>query len=257
MGGIVYKHGIRPINVASCTKLILYLTATYPSVDMFLNVVETVSPLVDMFEIGVPTNNPKYDGPTVRMTHRAAELKGLRALEVLKGRVSRDLIVMAYMEDHVNSLDIFLQKCAEIGARGVLMPDLLFDYYDMVEMFSKSCREHGLEPCFFISSKFPYKEVERILAQKPYFIYLGLQACSGVRLPIFIERNVKIYKSLIGDRCPLVVGFAIKSPEDVKLLKRLGVDGVVVGSAFIREISKCGIECGVKLLESLKKALIE
>jgi len=237
--------------------LILYLTATYPNTETFLNILETVSHLVDMFEIGVPTDNPKYDGPTIRMTHRGAELRGVRALEVLRGRVPREFVVMAYMEDHVNSLDLFLEKCAEAGARGVLMPDLLFDYHDLVEEFSKKCREHGLEPCFFISSKFPYREVDRVLSQRPLFIYLGLQACSGVRLPIFIERNVKIYRSIIGDRCPLIVGFAIKSPEDVKLLKKLGVDGVVVGSAFVRELSRCGLECGLRFLEDLKRALVE
>ncbi|NPB00566.1 MAG: tryptophan synthase subunit alpha [Crenarchaeota archaeon] len=246
-----------PINVSSCTKLILYLTATYPSTATFLNILETVSSIVDLFEIGVPTNNPKYDGPTVRMTHRAAELKGMEALDVLKGNVPRDFVIMAYMEDHVDKLELFLKKCAEVGARGVLMPDLLFDYYEMVEKFVNECRKFGLEPCFFISSKFPYREVERLVELRPLFIYLGLQACSGVRLPIFIERNVKIYRNIIGDRCPLIVGFAIKSPDDVKLLKRLRVDGIVIGSAFIKELSRCGIECGLKLLESLKRALVE
>ncbi|NPA70871.1 MAG: tryptophan synthase subunit alpha [Crenarchaeota archaeon] len=243
--------------MSSCTKLILYLTATYPNTTTFLNIIETVSHIVDMFEIGVPTTNPKYDGPTIRMTHRTAEVKGLNALDILRGNMSRDFIIMAYMEDHVDKLDIFLRKCAEIGAKGVLMPDLLFDYYDMVDKFVNECRRFGLEPCFFISSKFPYREVERLVTYRPLFIYLGLQACSGVRLPIFIERNVKIYKSIIGDRCPLVVGFAIKSPDDVRLLKKIGVDGVVIGSAFIKEIARCGVECGLKLLESLKRALVE
>ncbi len=246
-----------PMTVSSCTKLILYLTATYPNTTTFLNVIETVSQIVDMLEIGVPTNNPKYDGPTIRMTHRMAELKGLEALEVIRGFTSREFIIMAYMEDYVNNLDIFLKKCAEIGARGVLMPDLLFDYYEMVEKFVNECRRFGVEPCFFISSKFPYREVERLVAYRPLFIYLGLQACSGVRLPIFIERNVKIYRSIIGNRCPLIVGFAIKSPDDVRLLKNIGVDGIVVGSAFIRELTRCGLECGLKLLESLKRALVE
>jgi len=242
--------------VSPCTKLILYLTATYPNVDTFLTMLETCSSVVDMFEIGVPTENPKYDGPTVRMTHREAQIRGVDALKVVKGRISKDFVVMAYFEDYLNNLDKFFETSSEIGAKSILFPDLLFDYYDMVNLYYRKCLDYGLKPCFFISSKFPYREVERLLKYEPYFIYLGLQACSGIRLPIFIERNVKIYKSIIDNNCPLIVGFAIRRPEDVELLIKLNVDGIVIGSAFIKEFITCGLECGLKLLESLRKVIM-
>ncbi len=241
--------------MTSCTKLILYLTATYPSTKMFLDILEKSSRLVDMFEIGIPTQNPKYDGPTIRTTHKGSEVKGLKALDVVKNVALKDFVVMAYMEDYVDNIDVLFEKCSEIGARGVLLPDLLFDFYDMVDIYYRKCVEYSLEPCFFISSKFPYKWVEKLLRYRPFFIYLGLQACSGIRLPIFIERNVKIYRSIINDSCDLIVGFAIKSPEDVKLLVNLNVDGIVIGSAFIREVMSRGVEYGLKLLEDLKKVL--
>jgi len=60
----------------------LYITATYPDSATFLEVLNRTRGIVDFYEIGIPTSNPKYDGPIIRMTHFKSQLKGLEAIKI-------------------------------------------------------------------------------------------------------------------------------------------------------------------------------
>jgi len=53
---------------------------------------------------------------------------------------------------------------------------------------------------------------------------------------------------------PLAVGFGISKPEHVKKILSLGVDGVIVGSKFVKLIEERAEE---KLLEKMKKLAFE
>ncbi len=237
-------------------NLVLYLTSTYPSVQKFKEIVEKCDSIVDLFEIGVPTLNPKYDGPTVRMTYREAELLGVKALEVICDlNIKRNFIIMTYLEDYLHDFEHFVNFVKSLGARSILLPDLLFDFYHYVDSYVKLCERYGMEPTFFISSKFPYKIVRKLLTYSPYFIYLGLQASSGIKLPLIVERNVKIMRELIGDSCRLYVGFAIRDVEEIKILRELGVHGVVIGSSFIKLLKDYGLIRALNFLKELKRSL--
>ncbi|OYT25887.1 MAG: tryptophan synthase subunit alpha, partial [Thermoprotei archaeon ex4572_64] len=166
-------------------KLVLYLTASYPSVQKFKEIIEKTRSIVDMFEIGVPTVNPKYDGPTIRMTYREAEIKGLEAIKTLPA-ITSDFTVMSYLEDHLHHFEDFVNLVKSLSAKSILLPDLLFDYYDYIDLYVKLKKKYGVEPSFFISSKFPYRVVRKLLTYSPLFIYLGLQASSGIKLPLLV-----------------------------------------------------------------------
>lgn len=205
---------------------------------------------VDFIEFGIPTSNPKYDGPFIRKLYKESIIKGLKALHCSFLKFEKPLIIMAYMEDYLNNLKELFSEASKIGAISVLLPDLLFEYLEYLNDYVKLTQEFSMKTTFFISSKVPYKLVSRLTMYDPLFIYLGLYATTGIKLPIHIEKNVSIMKQLIGKQ-HLIVGFAIDNPEIVKRVFKAGADGIVVGTAFLKAISN-GVDEGIKFIKLLK-----
>ncbi|GGP18878.1 tryptophan synthase subunit alpha [Thermocladium modestius] len=227
----------------------LYITATYPDSTTFKNVLNRTRGIVDFYEIGIPTNNPKYDGPIIRMTHFKSQLKGLEAVKVANYEKS---ILMGYIDDYVNSLDAVAEIAAQVGASAILFPDLLFDHFDRLDDYVKAMRSHGLDTAFFVSSKTPHKIIERVASLEPLFIYLGLYASTGTKLPVYIERNVSIVRKLVGDTY-LVTGFAVRDAGMVRALIEAGANGVVVGTAFIERMGN--LDDAMEFLRGLREGL--
>ncbi len=230
----------------------IYLTAGYPDENTFRRVLKALTPLCEFIEIGVPTNNPKYDGPKIRRTHFGAKVKGVEALRLIENS-NRPLIVMAYLEDHIGMLDVLFKAAADINAASVLLPDLLFEYPDEIERYVEYCRRYGLKPTFFISSNTPHALMRRLISYNPLFIYVGLYAATGIKLPLMIERNVREVRRVLGPEAILVAGFAINSPEMVRLVLEAGANAVVVGSALVDRLND--IEECVKFVEYLRRGL--
>ena len=211
-----------------------YITATYPNKETFLNAVKCLSSASDFLEVGIPTLNPKYDGPVIRRTHFEAELKGLDAVKVARyGDVPT--ILMGYVEDYANNLELVAETANEVGASSVLFPDLLFEHLEMLETYVNVMRDYSLRPTFFVSSNTPHRLISALVRYEPLFIYLGLYAATGIKLPLYIERNVREVRKLV-DGVTLVAGFAINTPEMVKLVISAGADAVVVGTALVDKL---------------------
>lgn len=218
-----------------------YITATYPDKDTFIRALGCLAKYSDFIEIGIPTLNPKYDGPVIRMTHFKSAMKSLEAVRVVE-RVGVPMVLMGYVEDYVSRLDTVAQVAQEVGAVSVLFPDLIFEHIDMVEGYVNAMRDHGLYPTFFISSNTPHALISRLVKYDPLFVYMGLYAATGVKLPLYIERNVREVRRHLGEVF-LVAGFAINSPDMVRLVINAGADAVVVGTAIVDKLgdeSKCG-----------------
>lgn len=236
----------------------VYLTIGFPEPARFPQILESLSSCVDFYELGLPTARPKYDGPTVRASHRRVVTAGLRGLEALKllekTGIDKQFTLMAYMEDYVDSLRGLLETAASLGAGCVLLPDLAFDYPETLDKYVEESERAGLRPCFFASSRFPHSWLQRYAALDPLYIYLGLQPATGVELPIAVEKNVKLARMLIGSRY-LLTGFAIRRPETAAALIRSGADAVVVGSAILRLIEERGADEARSLACSIHQAV--
>ncbi len=148
--------------------------------------------------------------------------------------------MMAYLSDHLEHLRVLHEEAASAGALGILYPDLPFEHPDKLWLYVDESERAGLKPCFFASSRFPHRWLITYSALRPLFVYLGLQPATGVKLPIAVEKNVKLAKKLIGDTY-LLAGFAIRDPETAARLIRVGADAVVVGSAVARAVRNQGV----------------
>ncbi|AEM38891.1 tryptophan synthase, alpha subunit [Pyrolobus fumarii 1A] len=237
-----------------------YITIGWPNPGTFEKLVETLSECVDFFEFGVPTPRPIYDGPTIRETHAEAlkSVSGWRDALKLLSRLEigdkRPTIIMAYMSDHLGHLREFHEEAASAGARCILYPDLPFEHPEKLWLYVDESERVGLKPCFFASSRFPHRWLLTYAALRPLFIYLGLQPATGVKLPIAVEKNVRLAKKLVGD-VYLLAGFAIRDSETARRLIEVGADAVVVGSAIIRAAKDRGLDEAKRLACSIHQAV--
>jgi tryptophan synthase, alpha chain (EC 4.2.1.20) len=229
-------------------RLGVYILAGWPSAEVYRKAVTAAAQVADFVELGLPSRNPKYDGPYIRRAHGEAEPVGL-------GLVPGEVYVMAYWEDHAAKPEALFEAAAAAGARGVLAPDLLIDFPSELGRYIELTREFKMEPVFFVPGKFPHGLVRRLASCRPAFIYLGLYAATGIELPVYVERNIKTFRE-VAPEVFLVAGFAIDSPQKAAAVVRAGADAVVVGTAFLRRL-RSSVEEAVAFLREIKRALQE
>jgi len=229
-------------------RLGVYILAGWPSADVYRKAVAAAAQVADFIELGLPSRNPKYDGPFIRRAHGEAE-------PVELGVVPGEVYVMAYWEDYAARPEALFEAAAAAGARGVLAPDLLIDFPSELERYVELTRKFKMEPVFFVPGKFPHGLVRRLASYRPAFIYLGLYAATGIELPVYVERNIKVFREVAPDVF-LVAGFAIDSPQKAAAVVRAGADAVVVGTAFLRRL-RSSVEEAVAFLGEIKRALHE
>jgi len=229
-------------------RLGVYILAGWPSAEVYRKAVAAAAQVADFVELGLPSRNPKYDGPYIRRAHGEAE-------PVELGLVPGEVYVMAYWEDHAAKPETLFEAAAAAGARGVLAPDLLIDFPPELGRYVELARRFKMEPVFFVPGKFPHGLVRRLASYRPAFIYLGLYAATGIELPVYVERNIKVFRE-VAPEVFLVAGFAIDSPQKAAAVVRAGADAVVVGTAFLRRL-RSSVEEAVAFLREIKRALQE
>jgi tryptophan synthase alpha chain len=229
-------------------RLGVYILAGWPSAEVYRKAVAAAAQVADFVELGLPSRNPKYDGPYIRRAHGEAE-------PVELGLVPGKVYVMAYWEDYAARPEALFEAAAAAGARGVLAPDLLIDFPSELGRYVELARRFKMEPVFFVPGKFPHGLVRRLASYRPAFIYLGLYAATGIELPVYVERNIKVFRE-VAPEVFLVAGFAIDSPQKAAAVVRAGADAVVVGTAFLRRL-RSSVEEAVAFLREIKRALQE
>jgi tryptophan synthase alpha chain len=229
-------------------RLGVYILAGWPSAEVYRKAVAAAAQVADFVELGLPSRNPKYDGPYIRRVHGEAE-------PVELGLVPGEVYVMAYWEDYAARPEVLFEAAAAAGARGVLAPDLLIDFPPELGRYVELARRFKMEPVFFVPGKFPHGLVRRLASYRPAFIYLGLYAATGIELPVYVERNIKVFRE-VAPEVFLVAGFAIDSPQKAAAVVRAGADAVVVGTAFLRRL-RSSVEEAVAFLREIKRALQE
>ena len=241
-------------EVAAGSSLTVYLTLGYPDRERMLEVAEELSRLgVSMLELGIPYEAPKYDGPTIRRTHRVALSNGFgyrEAVELLREIEFENQFTLTYFELAKKiGVERLFRDLSETRIRAVLFPDLLIEYPEELERYDRLSEEYGLEKVYFVSSSFPHRLVSGLAERGPSFVYMGLMASTGVALPIAVRRNISIIRALLRG-VPVIGGFAIRTAEQVRQYIEAGVDGVVIGSAVAKVIGDSNWR------ESLSKLLL-
>jgi tryptophan synthase alpha chain len=225
------------------TALILFLTAGYPD----MKTTEALIPELeksgaDLIELGVPFSDPIADGPTIQKASSAALDSGctLKKILALVKRLRKKtqipiILFSAYNPFFKYGIKKLIEDSSEIGVDGFLIPDLPPTEAD--ELIS-ACDEKDLSHIFLVAPNTPPSRANEIMKRSTGFIYyISTCGVTGARDKLDSSIDSHLKKMRQKTKTPVCVGFGISRPEHVSALKE-NADGIIVGSALIKEISK-------------------
>lgn len=215
-------------------KLVAYITAGFPdnsfTVDLALSLKEAG---VDSLELGIPFSDPVADGPIIEQANLKALQNGFKVEQLfdISKQIGReiDTLWMGYFNPFYHrGMDLFSDKAKEYGVSGFIIPDLP---HEEALAYTSMMREKDLSLISFVAPTDSHERIKQVVEKSSKFIYLV--AYAGITGSGASE---DLSKTIISIRkataTPVYVGFGVdeKTAKD----KAKGVDGVIVGSAFVK-----------------------
>ena len=242
------------------TGLYIYVTAGCPSEEATVDIVRRAEKAgADVIELGLPFSDPMADGPVIQEASVIALRNGMtmtKALEVVKEirKYSEiPLIGMGYINMvHHYGFEKFVTDFKAAGMDGVIFPDV--PHEESADM-RRICAAHDFTLTEFITPGTTEERMEETCKDARGFIYcISNYGVTGVK---------EIDYSIIGSVCkaarrytdvPLAIGFGIGTPEAAARAGKQA-DGVIVGSAVVKQIIEGNIDGGIQLIADMRKAL--
>lgn len=219
--------------------LIGYLPAGYPSVGEAVELIDAmVGAGVDVIEVGLPYSDPLMDGPVIQEAVDIALQAGtttddvLATVEQVAAR-GASAVVMSYWNPIERfGVDRFAARLADAGGLGVVTPDLTIEE---AGAWQAAATTHGLDQIFLVAPSSTDERIGAIAARTSGFVYaasmMGVTGGSVGGAAAALVARTRQQTSL-----PIAVGLGISTDEQAAEIARIA-DGVIVGSAFIRQIA--------------------
>lgn len=240
--------------------LSIYFTAGYPHLNDTATIIKNLEKSgVEMIEIGLPFSDPLADGPTIQASSTQALKNGMTTevlfdqLKDIRKTVSIPLIIMGYFNPIMQyGVESFCKKCAEVGVDGLIIPDLPVDVYH--EQYKAIFEKHGIINVFLITPQTSDERVRFIDSISKGFIYMVSSASVTGSSSGFGDAQTDYFKRIANMdlKNPQVIGFGISDHETFKLATTYA-QGAIIGSAFIKDLSKNSINNIENFIQSILK----
>ncbi len=217
-------------------KLVGYITSSIPnnnfSVDLALSMKDAG---VDTLELGVPFSDPVADGPVIEKANQIALENGFKLKDLFevssKIAPEMDMLWMGYMNPFYHyGLENFLQKADEYGVNGMIIPDVPNEEAKLIEPLFQKYNKSNIS---FVAPTHNENRIKKVVSNAQKFIYMvayaGITGSGKSEDLSTIIETVKKYS-----QTPLYIGFGVD--EKTCKEKSKGVDGVIVGSAFVKHL---------------------
>lgn len=241
----------------------VFLTLGYPNLAATEKLIEGfASRGVDIVELGFPFSDPLADGPTIQFSSEAALRRGVtvadafRVVKRLRGRgVSIPIVFFSYLNPIYHlGLQEFPKRLKESGFDGLIVPDCP---PEEDRTLWKSCQKAGIASVFLVAPTTTPERARKLFARsKGFLYYVSLRGVTGARREVAKDVSTKVRQLRRLGSKPVLVGFGVSSPEQVRKISRWS-DGVIVGSALVDRIRKSGGKLGpvFSFVESLVRPL--
>ena len=223
--------------------LVAYLTAGDPTPAHTPGLVAAmVRGGADLIELGVPFSDPIADGPVIQRGGERALRAGTTLATVLEiaRQIRATSEVPLLLFTYLNPVLAYgLEKLAEDAAASGIDGCLLIDAsVEEAETYVGAMHRHGLDTVFLAAPTSTPRRLKLVAQYSTGFVYLVSRAgVTGVQDSLSSSVAPLIEAVRAATDLPLAVGFGISRPDHVGELGRL-VEGVVVGSAFVRLIEQ-------------------
>lgn len=243
-----------------------YYPVGYPNIPTSIDVLEALAKNgADLIEVGLSFSDPLADGPVIQKATQTALEQGVSTRHVLaavaelrRRGVTIPLILMGYYNPMLAyGLENFVRDAMAAGADGFIIPDLPPEEADE---FVGAIRESPLQPPLItmLAPTTPDERMETIARSARGFIYLvSVTGVTGARKDITSGLGELIARVRRHTDIPVCVGFGIGTPDQAAAVGQLA-DGVIVGSACVREIGESPnpVETAKRFAQKFKQAMI-
>ena len=223
--------------------LLTYTVAGDNTKKKSLEILKSISKNVDICEIGFPHNTPIADGGQIQTSAYRAIKNGIKMSDVFqivknykKIKNSRPVILMGYYNMiYQYGENNFLKKCKTSGVNGLIVVDLPWPEN---RNFSKKCKKKSISFIQLLSPTTSKKRMKSIIKDSHDMIYyISMLSTTGGKLKVSTKRILQNYSKIkkINSKKNCVIGFGI---TDKTISKLKTADGLVVGSAICKEITK-------------------
>ena len=224
-----------------------FVTAGDPDLDTTLAVLEALDRAgAAVCELGVPYSDPIADGPVIQASYTRALAAGFtleKFFEMVRkatGRVKMPILAMvSYSIIYRRGIDRFVDDAAAAGLAGLVVPDLPLEESDVLDV---TCKGANLALVRLVTPTTPPERAAEIAKRSTGFLYcVSVAGVTGARtdLPEGLVERVKWLQTKTD--VPVLVGFGVSTPEQVKLLSGVA-DGAIVGSALVRRVGELAAE---------------
>ena len=215
-------------------KLVAYITTGFPSLDFTVDAALALADAgVDTLELGMPFSDPVADGPVIEAANLKALQNGFRLEHLFEASAKIaphiDTLWMGYFNPFYHKgLDHFISQAKTAGVNGFIIPDLPFEEAQPYKPAIENANLHLID---FIAPTDPKERIETIAPGAKKFIYLVAYAgITGAGKSEDLQEVVSQIKAC--SDTPVYVGFGVD--QNTAKEKAKGVDGVIVGSAFVK-----------------------
>ncbi len=239
--------------------LSIYCTAGYPCLNDTVPIIEQLERNgVDFIEIGLPFSDPLADGPTIQASSAQALHNGMTTqllfeqLKDIRKTVSIPLIIMGYFNPVLQyGVEAFCAKCQEIGIDGLILPDLPLAEYQ--EHYQEIFEKYGLLNVFLITPQTSEERIQDIDRASNGFIYMVSSASTTGATSGFGDEQERYFNRIarLELKNPRIVGFGISDASSYRAATR-STKGAIIGSAFIKKLSKEGLEGIPEFIKSIR-----
>jgi len=223
--------------------LLTYIVAGDNTKKISLKILKSISKNIDICEIGFPHNTPIGDGGEIQSSSYRAIKNGIKMNDIFKivknlksNKFSKPVILMGYYNMiYQYGENKFLENCKKSGVNGLIVVDLPWPEN---KVFAKKCKKKSISFVQLLSPTTSKERLKKIIRDSHDMIYyISMLSTTGGKLKISPKQILKNYHKIkkIKPRKNYVIGFGI---TDKTIAKLKSADGLVVGSAICKEITK-------------------
>jgi len=223
--------------------LLTYTVAGDNTKNKSLEILKSISNYADICEIGFPHNTPIADGGQIQSSAYRALKNGIKIKDVFsivkkfkKSKHAKPVILMGYYNVVYQYGDNrFINICKRVGVDGLILVDLP---YPENKIFSEKCKKKDITFIQLLSPTTSVKRMKSIIKDSHDMIYyISMLSTTGGKLKVSPKKILENYNKIksLNKNKNIVIGFGITEKTIASLRK---ADGLVVGSALCKEISK-------------------
>jgi len=246
--------------------LLTYIVAGDSNKKMTLDILKSISPFVDVCELGIPHNTPVADGKQIQNSSYRALKHGVKINDVFQivkdfknTHFAKPTILMGYYNQILQyGENKFLNKCKNIGVDGLIVVDLPFPEN---KEFADKCKKNQITFVQLIAPTTSDERMKQIIKNSHDMIYyISMLSTTGGKLKVSPKQILKNYFKIkrINKDKNIVIGFGI-TEKTIKSLRT--ADGLVVGSQLCKGITdslktkKSPVKTLNKIVKSLKSKI--